>query len=628
MIELNEVGAFPTVLSEDALDVRFGIYLPGIHPQDGYDVQVRVIHEDDRFNPDIPSHPFHLAPLAGSPNNLWQANVTIPLEPGTSFGKPGTYLYRYQLLQQLAGSQAAKIVTMWFTDPFARSTDEVGQLSTFSVSMPEMNPSFTWQDDQWKTPALEDLVIYEMHVEEFNRTFDGVIERLTYLKSLGVTCLELMPVTSLKLDFDWGYGPLHYFAACERWGGPDGLKRLINACHNVGVAVILDVVYQHVDPSFPYHLVYADTGRPAESPMVGGYGPFGPDIDFNKPFAQEYIRAAHFRWLHEYHVDGFRYDEVTDLYDGPTGNKYAKLAYDTYNESLTLARFTPSGMAKPGEYSRIIQVPEALNRPQQILRETYSNSTWQNGLLNKAQDMARWDYVDEPFAHLLDASFMGYPANKTVHDAAGQPVDMPVAPLQYLESHDHSQLISFLGLEAGDVPFGDRSKSYKLQPFAIALYTSQGTPMLWQGQEFAENYVLPNDGNGRIRLRRDVNWEYFYDQHGQILIRLYRILGRLRHKFPALRSQESFYYNIQSRPWDGLVAYRRQSTQAHQVAMVFLNFSDAPQSIALPFPEPGAYREMIDDGVRKVPLEIVVASAGQVIDVQNVPSNYGYIFVK
>src|SRR5262249_23597177 len=250
---------------------------------------------------------------------------------------------------------------------------------------------------------------------------------------------------------------------------------------------ILDVVYQHVDKAFPYHLVYRDAGLP--SPMIGGQGPFGPEIDFSQPFAREYIQAANVHWLHEYHVDGFRYDEVTDLYDGPTGIKYAKIAFDVYNASLSLARFTPSGGTATGEYSRIIQCPEALNRPQDILRTTYSNSTWQDALLNKVEDMAKADYIDDAFLHLLDPRFSGYPDAKTVHDIAHNPVEMPVAPFQYLETHDHSQLIAFFGTEPGDVPFGDRSKFYKLQPYAIALYTCQGTPMLWQGQEFVDNYV-------------------------------------------------------------------------------------------------------------------------------------------
>ncbi len=619
MIHLNDVGAFASAITASGVNVRFGVYLPGITSQDGYEVLVLVIHKDDRFVPDIKPIKFPLILVDGSPKNLWQADVTIPVKPGTQFGQPGTYLYRYQLLKN------QQVITSWFTDPFARATD-VGDLSAFIT--PGFVPDFVWEDDAWKVPELENLVVYELHVEEFNSTFDGVIERLPYLKSLGVTCLELMPVTSLKLDFDWGYGPLHYFAPNERWGGVQGLKRLVNACHKAGVAVILDVVYQHVSPSFPYYLVYEQAGIP--SPLSGSNGPFGPTIDFSKEFARDYVQTANFHWLHEYHVDGFRYDEVTDLYDGPTDQKYAKIAFDNYSESLKIPRFTPSGGVKTGEYSRIIQVPEALNRPQEILNQTYSNGTWQDGLLNKAEDMAKWNYVDGNFVNQLDTRIIGYPVTKAVHDIANQPVDMPVAPFQYLESHDHSQLIYFVGVEPGTdqpgyIPFGDRSKWYKLQPFAIALYTCQGTPMLWQGQEFAENYYLPNEGNGRVRLQRDLNWEYFYDEFGVPLVRLYRRLGTLRHQCPALRSRESFYFNQQSN--NHAVAYKRQSTATNQIAIVFLNFSDGQQSLWVPFPEPGTYREMIDQDVRPTPFEISVSSANQFIKV-DVPSNYGYIFIK
>ena len=623
MIDLREVGAFPSAPTAAAVGVRFGVYLPGIHPRGGYDVLVRVIHKDDRFVPEIKPLDFALNPVVGHPLQLWEARVSIPVVVGTNFGKPGTYLYRYQLLAGMPATGTKRVVTRWFTDPFARMTDDVGQLSAFAT--PDLTPDFIWTDDAWKVPELDDLVVYELQAEEFNGTFDGVVERLPYLKGLGVTCLELMPVTSLKLDFDWGYGPLHYLAPNERWGGTQGLKRLVNACHNAGAAVILDVVYQHVDPAFPYHLVYADAGL--QSPMIGQDGPFGPEIDYRQGFARDYVKAANLYWLHEYHVDGFRYDEVTDLYDGPTGVAYAKFAYDVYDESVKIPRFTPSGGMAAGEYSRVIQVPEALNRPQEILRMTYSNATWQDGLLSKAEDMAQLGYADDAFAHLLDPRFCGYPDSKTVHDAAGNAVEMPVAPFQYLDSHDHSYLIAFVGNQPGGAPLADRSRFYKLQPFAIALYTCQGIPMFWQGQEFAENYVLPASGDARIHFRRDVHWEYFYDDYGAPLARLYRILGRLRRDYRALRSRDSFYDSVHSRPVDGVLAYHRRCSAATEIAMVFLNFSDREQSILVPFPEPGIYRELIDHDVRPSPFDVYVGTANQPVPV-DVPSNYGYVFVK
>jgi 1,4-alpha-glucan branching enzyme len=204
---------------------------------------------------------------------------------------------------------------------------------------------------------------------------------------------------------------------------------------------------------------------------------------------------------------------------------------------------------------------------------------------------------------------------------------MPVAPFQYLESHDHSQLIAFAAGTPNAGPFANRDQWYRLQPFVIALYTCEGIPMLWQGQEFADNYVLPASGDARIHFRHDAHWEYFYDDQGSPLVRLYRIVGALRRTVPALRSRESFYYNANSRPGEGAIVYRRNSTSAGQVALVFLNFSDLSQSLTVPVDDPGTYREMIDNDVRSRPFEISVAAAGQLMRA-DVPPHYGFIFVR
>lgn len=270
MIALDEVGAHPVVAPDGSLSVKIGTYLPGIAPDEGYQVVARIIHRNDRFDPNVPPQDVDLIHQAGHALDLWTA--TIPLTPvgNTSFGMPGTYLYRFALWQRRG------LVTLWFSDPFARATD-IGELAAFTT--PGVERAMAWTDDGWKTPEIDDLVVYELHVEEFNDTFAGIVDRLPYLKSLGVNVLELMPVTSLKLDFDWGYGPLHYFAPNARWGGGAGLKNLVNAAHANEVAVIVDVVYQHVDPAFPYALVYRDANK--QSPMIGPSGPFGPTIDYS-----------------------------------------------------------------------------------------------------------------------------------------------------------------------------------------------------------------------------------------------------------------------------------------------------------------------------------------------------------
>jgi 1,4-alpha-glucan branching enzyme len=272
----------------------------------------------------------------------------------------------------------------------------------------------------------------------------------------------------------------------------------------------------------------------------------------------------------------------------------------------------------------VIQVPEALNRPQEILRSTYSTATWQDGLLNKAQDMVRNRYVDDAFAHLLDADLSGYPRTKTVHDIAGDPVDMPVAPFQYLNTHDHSHLITYLSGEHENPyqPLADRSQWYRIQPFVIAQYTAAGVPMLWQGQELSENYVLAGNGDLRIHFRRDTHWEYFYDDAGAPLVRLHRILGGLRATTAALRGRDWFYYDQFSDPGAGTIAYRR--FDGDQLALVFLNFSDSARTLSIPFPRPVTFRERIDDADRPTPLDLDGAAGGAMT--VTVPGNYGYVF--
>lgn len=481
---------------------------------------------------------------------------------------------------------------------------------------------------------LQDLIVYELQVEEFNDTFDGAIDRLDYLVSLGVNCLELMPVTSPKVDFDWGYGPLYHFAPSARFGGTDGLKRLVDAAHSRAIAVILDVVYEHFDPAFAYAQVYDDiagsaaTPKPA-SPMVNGENiyNFGPAADFTQDFTKDFFTAATAMWMDDYHVDGFRYDEVSDLYVGARAAGYQELVNRVYSHALTVPRFG-GGL---NSYARVIQCAEALDKSKQVMTETYTNSAWTNDLLYKAEDMIQNNYVDDTLPHILDPSFSGYPLTQTVVDTAGNPVTMPLAPFQYLESHDHSQLIVFAGTDSdgGPLPEGNRDLYYKLQPYAIALYTCQGIPMLWQGQELADNYDLPDNGMARVHLRRDMHWEFFYDQQGQPLIRLYRRLAQLRRSSWALRSTESYYYDQQSHQGTQIVAYHRHAAAAGALpddwAMVLVNFGDSEGTITVPFPKAGAWQEMIDADVRT--LAVTVANDGDAQTIQ-VPSNYGMVFVR
>jgi len=152
--------------------------------------------------------------------------------------------------------------------------------------------------------------------------------------------------------------------------------------------------------------------------------------------------------------------------------------------------------------------------------------------------------------------------------------------------------------------------------------------MLWQGQEFADNYHLPDSGSARVGLRRDTHWEFFYDKFGSPLVRLYRRLGQLRRTCSALRSRDSYFYYLQSLQGTAVIAYHRHAaataTTPEQFLMIFLNFADSAETVTVPFPKAGTWKEMIDADLRVQTLAVPADGANKSVVV---PSNYGCAFL-
>ncbi|SDM33142.1 1,4-alpha-glucan branching enzyme [Catalinimonas alkaloidigena] len=608
MIDLNEVGAHPQQDAHGQWQIRFGIYLPHITYAKGYGVKVRIIHAYDQFVRGIEPKDVWMNWQNGSAYDRWEVTVPLTVDLQSRFGQPGEYLYRFQLFRH------AQEVTFWFADPFGRASG-FGTLSSVTVD-PAAVP-FAWTDHAYQTPEVDRMVVYEVNVREFNRDFDGLVMQLDYLWDLGVNVLELMPISNVKEDVEWGYTPLGYFAPDERLGGPVGLKQLVDACHGRGMAVILDAVYAHAHPEFPYNLVYSTTGEP--NPMMGVFegeffGNDKPGTDYRKTFTRDYFFALNRYYLAEYHVDGFRYDYVPGMYDGFLGQGYADLVYRTYQYSRQIPRFQADGR------SRILQCAEHLPDPRQILAKTYSNAAWQNELL----EAARGHRIDERLAHLLDPELVGYPSAYR-NDMTGD--TFPVAPFQYVESHDHERFLNTFGtLPQQDLlneSYGDRARFYQTQPYIIALYTGKGIPMLWQGQEFGENWGVPGDGIGRNLFERPLHWEYFYDAPGKALVRLYRKLGQLRRELPALSSRSYFYYyNNADHLHNQIIAYRRGvDDQGAGSVMIALNFSDQARQVWLPFPAVGTWTEQLEG--THPPLQVTHPDQWLPF---SVPSHYGVVF--
>ncbi|MHB8640941.1 MAG: malto-oligosyltrehalose trehalohydrolase, partial [Candidatus Acidiferrales bacterium] len=175
-------------------------------------------------------------------------------------------------------------------------------------------PKFPWSDSHWKGTPLASAVFYEVHVGTFTPagTFDAIIPRLQELKSLGVTMLELMPVAQFPGERNWGYDGVYPYAVQNSYGGPDGLKRLVDACHQANLGLALDVVYNHLGPEGNY---FGDFGPY----FTDRYRtPWGNAINFDGPDSDEvrrYFIENALYWISEFHIDALRLDAIHAIID-------------------------------------------------------------------------------------------------------------------------------------------------------------------------------------------------------------------------------------------------------------------------------------------------------------------------
>jgi len=219
-----------------------------------------------------------------------------------------------------------------------------------------VDPTFAWDDDGFRPPAARDLVLYELHVGTFTveGTFDAAIGHLDALRDLGITAVELMPVAQFPGDRNWGYDGAYLWAVHDGYGGPDGLRRLVRACHRRGLAVHLDVVYNHLGPEGSYLADFApyftDVFRT----------PWGAAVNFDGPGSDEvraYFTANAQHWVREYHVDGLRLDAIHAIYDQSAVPFLEELAERVATESARRGRkVTVAGETNRND-ARLVEEP-------------------------------------------------------------------------------------------------------------------------------------------------------------------------------------------------------------------------------------------------------------------------------
>ena len=342
--------------------------------------------------------------------------------------------------------------------------------------------AFPWTDGAWQGPPLASAVIYELHVGTFTKdgTFDAAIERLPYLVDLGITHIELMPVAAFPGAFGWGYDGVALFAAQHLYGGPDGLKRLVDASHRHGIGVLLDVVYNHFGPVGNY------TNKFGPYLTDNHRTPWGTAVNFEGAGSDEVRRFFcdnALMWMRDYHVDGLRLDAVHEFMDRSAIHFMEQLSVEVEALASTVGR------------SLVLIVESDLNDPRVVTpREARGygiDAQWSD------------DFHHALFAILHNEPGVGYYSDfgslgdlaKSLTDAFvydggfsrhrdrchGRPVQGLSAHhfLGYIQNHD----------QVGNRATGDRLEQIvgsDLAKVAAALVlTAPFIPMLFQGEEYA-----------------------------------------------------------------------------------------------------------------------------------------------
>ena len=461
-------------------------------------------------------------------------------------------------------------------DPYAR------QVTSSAGSSVVHDPNFDWGDDHFQMPAWNELVIYELHVGTFNApdaervgTFMSVAEKLPYLRDLGINCIELLPATEFPGSRSWGYNPACPFALESDYGGPVAFKELVKAAHQHGIAVVLDVVYNHFGPG-DLDLWQFDGWSENDGGGIYFYNdwraktPWGDNRpDYSRPEVRQYIRDNALMWLTDYRCDGLRADAISFIRN-------------------------VNGEDNPDE-----DLPEGWSLMRWINEEIDQTMPWKitiaEDLRGNAAITEATELGGQGFDTQWDGSFV-YPIRDALTTPNDADRDMPAVAqaltqlyndnafrrVIYTESHDEvangkSRVAEEIMPGAADHWFAKKRSTLG----AALVMTAPGIPMVFQGQEML--------ADGAFVDTEPVQWQRAEERGG--LVGLYRDLISLRRNYHGttrgLSGQHTQVFHVNND--DKLVAFARQAGEGGpgDTTVVLANFANQTHdayTIGLPGP--------------------------------------------
>ncbi len=482
-----------------------------------------------------------------------------------------------------------------------------------------VDPRFAWRDAGWAGLPLRDYVIYELHVGAYTPegTFAAIIPHLDTLQELGVTALELMPVAQFPGGRNWGYDGTYPFAVQNTYGGPAGLKELVNACHLRGLAVILDVVYNHLGPEGNY---LGDFGPY----FTGRYRtPWGPAVNCDGPGSDEVRRyfidnARH--WFGDYHIDALRLDALHAIVDLSPVPFLAELAEATHLEGERLNR-------------RIYLMAESDLNDVRLLRprelggcdlDAHWNDDFHHALHTLLTGETSGYYQDfgrlEQLAKAWDQGFIYTgeysPCRQRRHGSSSG----DIAPHRFVVfAQNHDQVGNRLGGERLS-----RLVSFEALKLAAGMaLLSPGLPLLFMGEEFGDTAAFlyfvshgdpeiieavrrgrqeefaafgwseapPDPQAEETFMRCKINHQICHQGNHQALWEFHRALLKLRRELADITDLGRQNREVAALEQDKILTVRMQGRRGEAVLLAC--FGAAARELALPWPE-GAWGKRLD----------------------------------
>jgi 1,4-alpha-glucan branching enzyme len=448
-----------------------------------------------------------------------------------------------------------------------------------------IDPHFEWTDYDFEMPAWNELLIYEMHVGTFNvkedgepGTFYSVKERLGYLRALGVNAIEIMPATEFPGGFSWGYNPSHPFAIETNYGGVKAFKELVNAAHEAGIAVILDVVYNHFGPD---DLDLWQFDGWSENGGGGIYfyqdwraqTPWGHTRpDYGRKEVRQYIRDNALMWLEEYHVDGLRTDAISFIRN-VHGKEHPE---GDLPDGWSLMQWINEEVRQ--RFPHKITIAEDLQNNEWITKTSGEggegfSTQWDPGFTFSVRDVLKvTDDASRDLKHIEYA---------ITHCFNGDAFQRVI----YTESHDD---VANGKTRVPDEIAPDDAQNWFAKKRsilgAVLTLTSAGIPMIFQGQEFVES--------GSFSDTQPLDWSKFSEFKG--IARLYRDCIRLRRNADGISRGLTGQHTriIHMNHEDKVVVFHRWYEGGYKDSViVIMNFADREhRNYEIGVPEEGQWK--------------------------------------